>query len=307
MFYGLVVTNKKPATITKSATDMIHISKITVSPKSQGRLYLYVTQNKIKSLLAALDTDANSQISTNLFFLASENPVFSLEGRGEIHLVGYCEPSEFDRARALKELGVVPGDKEAETDRVEEKAPKTKDVKPSRSGNEQKVQVAADENKQADIKNESSDEGFDELEDQSVESITGHKVAPVRRQIKKKVVENDGDSELNEDDIRALEGGDLDGMALDDDEEENNHLAKRQQPDNKFKPKHGRNDSRPPQRQYNSQGGKPRQFNNKGNQNFNKNKNHGGKPYQGNAGGNNRRSDSKSRPHTSNSKKFKSS
>ena len=72
----------------------MRVSLISLAPKEKSRSSLFVEKDGQKFLLATLD-ERNPSISVDLYFLKNENVKFYAEGQGTFHLVGYCEPSEF--------------------------------------------------------------------------------------------------------------------------------------------------------------------------------------------------------------------
>lgn len=67
---------------------------MSADPNSKGKTLFYVIKNGEKFLVSQFD-ERKTQLSVDLYFLKNENVEFSVQGSGAIHLVGYCEPSDF--------------------------------------------------------------------------------------------------------------------------------------------------------------------------------------------------------------------
>jgi hypothetical protein len=93
MFYGLVVPPKKEIRVEGSSSNLIHISSIALHSKTPVTTSVYLKRNGEKFLLGVLDSQKQAQIGLDLYVLSSDNVSFVSEN-GEVHVVGYYEPSE---------------------------------------------------------------------------------------------------------------------------------------------------------------------------------------------------------------------
>ena len=96
MFWGCSVTSSRSVDLKSAAKkgEVLHISQAVLQlGKSEGPSTLFLTQGKDKFPLARLD-HSKSTSSLDLYFEVVQGGVFSVEGKGEISVLGYFEPSE---------------------------------------------------------------------------------------------------------------------------------------------------------------------------------------------------------------------
>jgi hypothetical protein len=101
MFYGLVVPAKKETKVEGSNTNLIHVSSIALHSKTPGSTNVFLKKNNERFLVAVLDSQRQAQVALDFYILSSDNVSFFSES-GEVHVVGYYEPSEADLALAPK-------------------------------------------------------------------------------------------------------------------------------------------------------------------------------------------------------------
>jgi hypothetical protein len=95
MFYGSAIHANKETRIHSASTNLIHISQAALSPSTTGRSSLYIKKNNEKFLVCVLDSEKCPQVCLDLYVLTSENVAMTCDN-GEVHLIGYFEPSEKD-------------------------------------------------------------------------------------------------------------------------------------------------------------------------------------------------------------------
>lgn len=186
MFYGQIIKSKTETTLSQTPTNIVHISSIALTPQSQGRNNLYLKKDQARYLLASLEAGKINQLSVDLYVLQSENVSFYLEGKGEVHLTGYCEPGA--EGTTTNQAPV--------TNAVEEE--------------EEEMEVEVDSDGLDDLAELNDEELEQELEDleEEIEEVNGTKTKQ--------------DKQLDDDDLEGLGDEDLDDLeGLDDDELEN--------------------------------------------------------------------------------------
>jgi hypothetical protein len=238
MFYGLVVPAKKDTRVEGSSTNLIHISSISLNSKTPVSTNVYLKKNNEKFLIGVLDSQKQAQVAVDLYVLASDNVSFFSEN-GEVHVVGYYEPSEADVVLASKahvhKSQPVPVQRK-KSDPVDEEDLDDLDIKPKGPAqNKQQNNVPAKPAQQTAPQTVQKPQAPAQAQQkvtqapnqtQQKAAVTAQKPqAPAQAQPqkaaapKKPVEEDDEDlDELDEEDLEELDDEDLEG--LDDDEED---------------------------------------------------------------------------------------
>ena len=104
MIYSLILPAKTELKIERKDVNILRISQATLSPKTPNKTQLFLKKDDEEFLLATLDPESNSFVSLELYLLLSEG--FSLlSDNGEVHIIGYYEPSPKD-LRKLAQLKI---------------------------------------------------------------------------------------------------------------------------------------------------------------------------------------------------------
>ena len=96
MLWGCIVSEKSFYTLPKdSPRDLLHISNAALSKSSEpGKNYLMITKGNQTFTLAVMQRDKIETIFLDLYVRTSQGIKLSLVGKGEIHVLGYFEPTE---------------------------------------------------------------------------------------------------------------------------------------------------------------------------------------------------------------------
>lgn len=250
MFWGCSVKANKPHVVPAGLSDVLKVSNIAITPKSNGRSSVYLqVADQSKILLSNLEVGKTDQVSVDLFVRVSDNVTFSLEGQGEVHVSGYFEPDSEDMSDAegneefaamyknkLTAEAAADDDSDSEEDEapVVRKASKTsKASKDSASNGKRKVSkdlVAAleaedidlddlDEDQLAQLEAELAEEAMDE---EPVRKTSKTDAKKDKKKAKKAapVVEESDDEDVNLEDLDEDELAELEAELEGEDSEE---------------------------------------------------------------------------------------
>mmetsp|Transcript_45141 Transcript_45141/g.97983 ORF Transcript_45141/g.97983 Transcript_45141/m.97983 type:complete len:211 (+) Transcript_45141:26-658(+) len=128
-FWGAIIKPGQRVTVSDSQGDLLHLSQACLSnPKGEGKTYLKVEHGKKELTLACLVKDTQEHCHLDLFFSVAEVTVFHVEGKNDVHLTGYFEPTVREDSEDEEE----PRGAQAKED-TPAKAPKAVAEKPQRS------------------------------------------------------------------------------------------------------------------------------------------------------------------------------
>mmetsp|Transcript_27708 Transcript_27708/g.31952 ORF Transcript_27708/g.31952 Transcript_27708/m.31952 type:complete len:350 (-) Transcript_27708:156-1205(-) len=98
MFWGAVVKTGEPVKLFDVAeTDILKLCTAVLGTQEKtGKTTLIAEVEGKKHVLAHLVADRTEQVSFDLYFKVDQDVTFSVQGKGEVHLGGYFEPSGFD-------------------------------------------------------------------------------------------------------------------------------------------------------------------------------------------------------------------
>jgi hypothetical protein len=96
MFWGHIIqqgTTLNLSQFTKKG-DLLHLSHINLHPTTlEGNTTVFLLHEGKKYLLAHLNKNFNS-VTVDLYFATKNGPVFSVQGNGQVSLLGYFPPSK---------------------------------------------------------------------------------------------------------------------------------------------------------------------------------------------------------------------
>jgi hypothetical protein len=101
MFWGCQLKQGQDHNLAEQAPEdmnVLHLSNITLGSNSEnsGKNYIYATVEDKKYVIAVIDSAKSSHVTCDLYFDLGQDPVFSVQGKGEVFLAGYFEPGEGD-------------------------------------------------------------------------------------------------------------------------------------------------------------------------------------------------------------------
>jgi len=153
MFWGCVVSEKKPYTVVKdSDLQVVHLSNIALSKSSgTGKTYLLITRQKETFTLACLQKDKVECHSLDLYLRLDQGITLSVSGEGEIHVTGYLDMDVDMKSSSEDEGAFIEGSlndkiKEAESEE-EEDSDEDSDEEPKKKVEEKKVEKKKEEHK----------------------------------------------------------------------------------------------------------------------------------------------------------------
>ena len=110
-----------------SKGELLHLSHVTLYANSpEGTHTVLVNYENKKYPLAHLDKKSQNMVSLDLYFNTSSKVVFSVQGPGEVALLGYFEPSE----------GGVPMEEESNEEGSKEQSEESEEESEESSGEE---------------------------------------------------------------------------------------------------------------------------------------------------------------------------
>ena len=247
MFWGCSVKANKPHVVPAGLSDVLKVSNLAITPKSNGRSSVYLqVADQSKILLSNLEVSKTDQVSVDLFVRVSDNVTFSLEGQGEVHVSGYFEPDSEDMSDAegneefaamyknkltAEAAGDEDSDSEEEEAPVVRKASKTsktsKDSAPKPKRRSSKDLVAALENEDIDLDDLDEDQLAQleaELAEEAMDEEPVRKASKTSKDGKKSkkaepVVEESDDEDVNLDDLDEDELAELEAELEGEDDE----------------------------------------------------------------------------------------
>uniref|UniRef100_A0A7S3UPD0 Nucleoplasmin-like domain-containing protein n=1 Tax=Oxyrrhis marina TaxID=2969 RepID=A0A7S3UPD0_OXYMA len=148
-FWGAVIKPGQRVTVSDSQGDLLHLSQACLSnPKGEGKTYLRVEHDKKELTLACLVKDTQEHCHLDLFFSVADVTVFHVEGKNDVHLTGYFEPTvREDSEDEAEPRAAQASKKQAEVQDTPAKAVKGGGDNPQRSASDappaKKAKVAA--------------------------------------------------------------------------------------------------------------------------------------------------------------------
>jgi hypothetical protein len=235
MFYGLVVPAKKETKVEGPGANLIHISSIALNSKTPGSTNVYLKKNTERFLVAVLDNQRQAQVALDFYVLASDNVSFYSEN-GEVHVVGYFEPSDSDVTPAPKSQNSkvqpvqdarkksnISNEEDLNELEIKPKGPakvipgpvqNAKIVAPVQAAKPNPAPLAKPQDKQQTVKTAPVAVAKPQVQPQKTSPV----VAPKKGAIKE---EDEDLDELDDEDLEDLDDDeDLEGLDEEDDEEE---------------------------------------------------------------------------------------
>jgi hypothetical protein len=97
MFWGSIIKPGKPYSLQKELTDVLRLSNVSLHPNAQGKSSLFIKVGDNESILiASLEAGKHEHSTLDLYVRISDGVTFTVQGKGDIHLSGYLDPSDDD-------------------------------------------------------------------------------------------------------------------------------------------------------------------------------------------------------------------
>jgi hypothetical protein len=124
MFFGKIITQAQPYSFTESEVDessgeVLSLTNAALAPNSKESASLFVKNSEGEFLIAVLTKD-KPHATINVFLSLMDEVKLIVKGNGNIHVVGFFEPSQDDEFMNPADLeGEEESDEEEEEDAEE--------------------------------------------------------------------------------------------------------------------------------------------------------------------------------------------
>jgi len=124
MFDGLVIKGGESAELDAEQGEVFHLSQACLNdPKDNGKTYVKITEGERSMVICCLQKDKCEHAALDIFIHPSQAS-FKVEGKNEVHLVGYWEPQgDSDDEGDMDLMGDEAEESEGEESDLEDEVP----------------------------------------------------------------------------------------------------------------------------------------------------------------------------------------